>query len=184
MQLAQFLLPFNWLTRMLASFSVRTRIVLLALIPVAGFVANGFTYTSGEGDVGRTFDTFTRSAALADASRDFKSAVASMRIVVKDFNVKPSDSLVAGFEYAYAVALRNLDTIEASVDKGHAESIAGMSQDLNALREAFNNLVREQNTLGFDESSGLRRQLQVAGNAVERIINDNMSGLPEADATN
>jgi hypothetical protein len=42
--------------------------------------------------------------------------------------------------------------------------------------------VREQNTLGFDESSGLRRQLQVAGNGVERIINDNMSWLPEADA--
>jgi methyl-accepting chemotaxis protein len=178
MQLTQFLLPFNWLMRMLASFSVRTRIVLLALIPVAGFVANGFTYTSGEGDVGRTFDTFTRSASLADASRDFKSAVASMRIVVKDFNVKPSDNLVASFEYAYAVALRNLDTIEASVDKGRAESIKGMSRDLNALREAFNNLVREQNTLGFDESSGLRRQLQVAGNGVERI----MSWLPEADA--
>jgi methyl-accepting chemotaxis protein len=182
MQLNLLSLPFNWLTRMLSSFSVRTRIVLLALIPVAGFVANGFTYTSGEGDVGRTFDTFTRSAAIADASRDFKSAVASMRIVVKDFNVKPNDSLVAGFEYACAVALRNLDTIETSVDKGHAESIAGMSRDLNALREAFNNLVREQNTLGFDESSGLRRQLQVAGNAVERIINDNMSRLPEADA--
>lgn len=182
MQLTQVSLPFNWLTRMLASFSVRTRIVLLALIPVAGFVANGFTYTSGEGDVGRTFDTFKRSAAVADASRDFKSAVASMRIVVKDFNVKPNDSLVASFEYAYAVALRNLDTIEESIEKGHAESIATMSRDLNALREAFNNLVREQNTLGFDESSGLRRQLQVAGNAVERIINDNMSGLPEADA--
>ncbi|MGB7691907.1 MAG: hypothetical protein WBM12_03395 [Pseudolabrys sp.] len=51
---------------MLSLFSVRTRIVLLAFIPVAGFVANGFTYTSGEGDVGRTFDTFTRSAALAE----------------------------------------------------------------------------------------------------------------------
>ena len=134
MQLTHFLLPFNWLTRILASFSVRTRIVLLALIPVAGFMANGFTYTSGEGDVARTFDTFTRSAALADASRDFKSAVASMRIVVKDFSVKPSDTLVAGFEYAYAVALRNLDSLEASVDKGHAESIAGMSRNLNALR--------------------------------------------------
>jgi len=129
---------------MLASFSVRTRIVLLALIPVAGFVANGFTYTSGEVDVGRTFDTFTRSAALADASRDFKSAVASMRIVVKDFSVKPGDNLVAGFEYAYAVALRNLDTIEASIDKNRAESIAGMSRDLNALREEFNILCENR----------------------------------------
>src|SRR5690242_20280431 len=181
MQLTRFSLPFNWLTRMLASFSVRTRIVLLALIPVAGFVANGFTYTSGEGDVGRTFDTFTRSAALADASRDFKSAVASMRLVVKDFSVKPTDSLVASFEYAHAVALRNLDTIEAAM--GHAGSIAGMSRDLNALREEFNNLVQEQNALGFDESAGLRRQLQVAGRGVERIINDNMSWLPEAEAS-
>ena len=33
-------LPFNQLARMLASFSVRTRIVLLALIPVVGFVAH------------------------------------------------------------------------------------------------------------------------------------------------
>jgi len=181
MQLTQFLLPFNWLTRMLASFSVRTRIVLLALIPVAGFMANGLTYTSGEGDVGRTFDTFTRSASLADASRDFKSAVSSMRIVVKDFSVKPSDGLVASFEHAYAVAERNLDTIQTSVDKSHAESIAGMSRDLTALREGFNNLVREQNTLGFDESAGLRRQLQVAGRAVERIINDSVSWLSEAD---
>ncbi len=46
-------LPFNRLARMLTSVSVRTRIVVLALIPVAGFLANGLTYASGEGDVGR-----------------------------------------------------------------------------------------------------------------------------------
>ncbi|HZP70002.1 MAG TPA: methyl-accepting chemotaxis protein [Pseudolabrys sp.] len=183
MQLTQLSLPFNWLTRMLASVSVRTRIVLLAFIPVVGFVANGFTFTAGEDDVGRTFETFTQSAALADASRDFKAAVSSMRIVVKDFNVNPSDSLVASFEYAHAIATKSLDFIQASIDKGHAESIASLRRDVNSLRDSFNNLVRDQNTLGFDESSGLRRNLQVAGNAVERIINDNMSWLPEADAT-
>jgi hypothetical protein len=56
-------LPFNRLARMLASFSVRTRIVLLALIPVVGFVANGLTFTAGEGDVGRAFATVTHSTA-------------------------------------------------------------------------------------------------------------------------
>lgn len=65
-------LPLNRLARMLASFSVRTRIVVLALIPVAGFVANGLTFTAGE--VGRAFGTLAHSTALADASRDFKSA--------------------------------------------------------------------------------------------------------------
>src|ERR1700751_2775454 len=40
-------LPLNRLARMLTSYSVRTRIVVLALIPVAGFLANGLTYVSG-----------------------------------------------------------------------------------------------------------------------------------------
>lgn len=55
-------LPFDGLVRMLASFSfsVRTRIVVLTLIPVAGFVANGLTFTAGEGDVGRAFGTVTQ----------------------------------------------------------------------------------------------------------------------------
>jgi hypothetical protein len=60
----------------LGSFSVRTPIIVLALIPVAGFLANGLTYVSGEGDVGRAFATVTQSHALVDSSRDFKSAVA------------------------------------------------------------------------------------------------------------
>jgi hypothetical protein len=50
---------------------VRTRVVVLALIPVAGFLAN-----AGEGNVGRAFATVTQSHALVDSSRDFKSAVA------------------------------------------------------------------------------------------------------------
>ena len=60
----------------LGSFSARTRFVVLALIPVAGFLANGVTYVSGEGNVGRAFATVTQSHALVDSSRDFKSAVA------------------------------------------------------------------------------------------------------------
>lgn len=60
----------------LGSFSPRTRFVVLALIPVAGFLANAMTYVSGEGNVGRAFATVTQSHALVDSSRDFKSAVA------------------------------------------------------------------------------------------------------------
>ena len=59
----------------------------------------------------------------------------------------------------------------------------GLRKDVMALRGNFNGLMQEQKTLGFDDSSGLRENLQVAGNAVERIINENMSGLAEADAT-
>ncbi len=104
------------LPRLLSSLSVRTRIVVLALIPVAGFAGNGITYLSGEGAVGTAFQTVQRSEALADSSRDFKSAVNTMRIVVKDFSVKPSDELVAQFAATERLGMKNLDMI-AGVDR-------------------------------------------------------------------
>ena len=174
--------PLNRLARALTSVSVRTRIVVLALIPVVGFLANGLTYVAGEGDVGRAFGTVTQSNALADASRDFKSAVASMRIIVKDFSVNPDNNLVVSFEQAHANSLKGLETIAESIGQSHAKNISGMRNDVMALRENFNELVREQKVLGFDNSSGLRGNLLVAGNAVERIVNENMSWVAEADA--
>src|SRR5262249_47690590 len=62
---------FRWLN----SISVRTRIVVLALIPVVGFIANGLPYTSGEDAVAGAFDSAKRAATLAGASREFKIAV-------------------------------------------------------------------------------------------------------------
>jgi len=174
---------FNRLTLVLTSVSVRTRIVVLALIPVVGFLANGLTYVSGEGDVGRAFGIVTQSTALADASRDFKGAVAAMRIIVKDFSAAPNNNLVISFDESYAVALKALDSIAASIDQTRAENIVSMRANVTALRKNFDDLVREQKILGFDDASGLRGNLEAAANAVERIINDNMSWLAKEDAT-
>jgi methyl-accepting chemotaxis protein len=177
-------LPFKWLARMLTSVSVRTRIVVLALIPVAGFLANGLTYISGEGDVGRAFATVTQSTALADASRDFKSAVAAMRLVVKDFSVSPNNNLVISFDESHGLALKALDSISGAIDQTRAENIVSMRNDVTALRKNFDDLVREQKILGFDDASGLRGNLHNAGNTVERIVSENMSWLAKDDATN
>ena len=69
---------------------MRARIVVLALIPVVGFLANGITYVSGEGEVATAFETVrARATQLADASREFKIAIAAMRIAAKDFTVAP-----------------------------------------------------------------------------------------------
>jgi methyl-accepting chemotaxis protein len=182
MRFIQLSLPFNRLNRLLTSFSVRTRIVVLALIPVVGFLANGLSYVSGEGDVGTAFETVKQSGGLADASRDFKSAVSSMRIIVKDFSAAPNDNLVVGFQQAHALALQSLDTIAVSIDRRHAENIVDLRKDVMELRENFTELVRQQETLGFDEASGLRHNLRNASNAVERIINENMTWLAETEA--
>jgi methyl-accepting chemotaxis protein len=138
-------LPFNRLARIFASFSVRTRIVVLALIPVGGFLANGFTYTAGgESEVGRAFRTVTHSTAVSDASRDFKSAVASMRLIVKDFTASPDDTLIARFEQAHALALKGLDALAESIDHIHAETITSLRKDVLGLRENFNEHGREK----------------------------------------
>ncbi len=183
MQVAQyFSQPFARLTRLIGSLTVRTRIIVLTVIPVVGFLANGLTYVSGESDVGSAFQTVRKSVDLADASRDFKSALAQVRLVVKDFSVAPSTELVTKFAQAYATALRSLATIEI-VTGSNAEIIAGLREEVLTLRDRFNELVQQQNILGFDESSGLRRSLGIAGNAVERVINENMSWIAAGDAT-
>ena len=84
--------------RLLGSISVRSRIIALALIPAIGFLINGVTYFVGEHDVGGAFQTVKSSGELADASREFKGAVAAMRIIVKDFSVHPSKTLVMNFQ--------------------------------------------------------------------------------------
>ncbi|HEY0223246.1 MAG TPA: HAMP domain-containing methyl-accepting chemotaxis protein, partial [Pseudolabrys sp.] len=174
--------PFGRLSSLLATFSVRTRIVVLAVIPVVGFLANGLTFVSGEGEVSAAFGTVNRSMALADASRDFKGAVAEMRIIVKDFSAKPSDGLVESYERVYQVAQRSLDFIATAIDGAHAENIVRLDKDVAGLHATFARLVQEQKTLGYDDGSGLRGNLITAGNAVERIINENMTWLAETEA--
>jgi len=76
---------------------LRSRIIILALIPVIGFVANGITYISGEDEVARAFTTVDRSHELAEASREFKIAIAVMRIAAKDFAVSAHGTLIDVF---------------------------------------------------------------------------------------
>lgn len=173
---------FKRLPRLLNVVSVRTRIVALALIPVIGLLANGLTYISGEQAVASAFQTVTQSTLLADTSRDFKAAIASMRLTAKDFGVRPTNDLVQRFQQAHADAMRNLDTLSAAVKGEMIKDIDGLHSELTVLHENFAELAREQETLGFDERSGLRRNLNDAGNAIERILNNNMSWLAEADA--
>ena len=182
MQLRRLSLPFKWLTRAVGSMSVRARIILLALIPVAGFAANGLTYVSSEGEVGAAFRTYKESDSLADASRDFKTALTTMRLNAKDFAAKPSPQLIGAFESALTYALTNLSTIEVSVDEAQAQNITQLRNEVLGLKSNFDELVKTQQTLGYTESEGLRGKLRKAGNAVEAIINQNMSWLAETDS--
>jgi len=174
--------PLRGLIRFAGTLSVRNRIVLLALIPLIGFLANGLTYGSGESGVATAFDTASRARQLADASRDFKIAVAAMRIAAKDFTVAPHGTLVDAFAASQAAANKSLDLIDRSIGGSDHEDIAALRQTSSELKRNFDKLVGEQRTLGFSEDQGLRNELRTAGNAIERAIHDNMSWLAEGDS--
>jgi methyl-accepting chemotaxis protein len=168
--------------RLMGSLSVRTRIIALALIPVVGFLANGLTFVSSEGEVAAAFDTGERAATLADASREFKIAIGSMRISVKDFVAEPKTGLIETFDQAQASALKSLDTIVHS-DTGVPDSvITGLRSQLAGLKKNFDQLVAEQKVLGFGDEEGLRSKLRLAGVTVEQVINENLKWLEAADA--
>ena len=86
---------------------------------------NGLTYKGGEGEVGQAFQTVKQSAALADASRDFKNAISEMRITVKDFAIGPKPQLAAAFSAAESAASSWLNTA-ASINGMKAADLAAV----------------------------------------------------------
>lgn len=169
------LLPSIHPSAMLAHVSVRSRVVLLALIPVVGFAASGISYLSGERNETAAMQTMQQSIAVSDATREFKRGINGMRIVVRDFNAAPSDKLVEVFNEMFVLASQNLDAI--ATHARFTKAVIGLQQQLLELGGNFDELVVVQRALGFDEDSGLNAQLLTSGNAVERIINDNLAWL-------
>src|SRR6267154_2878681 len=110
------IVPNSFLQQLISKLSVRSRIAAIAVIPVVGFLANGLAFTSGETEVGNAFESVKSAAVLADASREFKAALARMQMTSKDFVAQPSEDEVAAFGVGHQLATNSLDTIAASID--------------------------------------------------------------------
>ncbi|HET7679689.1 MAG TPA: methyl-accepting chemotaxis protein [Xanthobacteraceae bacterium] len=164
----------------LSAFSVRARIVALALIPLGGFLANGIAFTSGEADVQAAFGSVNRAAALSDAGYDFKAALAVMRLTVRDFASKPDSFLVQTFDDNRGLAAASLDSLEGLLSGPERKEVVGLRERLNEVAHSFGNLVKEQQRLGFTSEDGIRKELQDAGQAIDRFINIDMTRV-EAD---
>src|SRR5688572_8707151 len=141
--------------RLLSAVSVRTRIIAIALFPVIGFLVNGIAFTSGEAEVENAFASVSRAAALSDASREYKGAIAIMHISARDFAAAPNQDLVKAFGQAHAVAANSLATIAKSLGNSEQDNIARLRIQLQAVVASFNDLVKEQQLLGFTESDGV-----------------------------
>jgi methyl-accepting chemotaxis protein len=168
--------------RVIAKLSVRARIILLALVPVVGFLVIGIAFTVGEADVADAFGRVQRTAGAADYSQDFKNALASMRIAARDFAARPSDDLVTSFEAAHALSIRSLTAIEGAVDAAGRRNLGPLRNSLADVAINFSALVQKQGILGFTESAGVRERMTKATASVERIIHEDRSWMSPSDA--
>jgi methyl-accepting chemotaxis protein len=157
-------------TRLATRVSVRTRIVAIAVIPVLGFLANGIAFTSGKTEVDGAFQSTRQAAALADASREFKVALTSMRMSAKEFVAQPSHDLVSRFGESHDNALRSLDIIEAAAAADQRGDAGILRIKVETLKQDFGHLIHEREQLGYTESEGLNERLNRAELGVERLF--------------
>jgi methyl-accepting chemotaxis protein len=173
-----------FIAHIFSKLSVRARIVVLGVIPVVGFLANGIAFLSGDAAVERAFDTVHRNTEVADASRDLKAGLLMMRAATTDFVAHPADAEVKNFNDGQAMAMACLDRIEALLTVAGQDTILPLRITVRDLKSSFESLVTEQKSLGFNENEGVTADLITASNAVENIIQNDLSWVAAVDSAN
>jgi len=169
-------------TQILSRLSVRTRIIVLGVIPVVGFLTNGIAFLAGDTEVGSAFDSVHRNTEVADASRDLKAGLLIMRAATTEFVAHPSDGEVKQFDDGQALATQCLDRIAATLSPAQQVVIAPLRRSVGNIKTSFGDLVREQNVLGFHDSDGVTAALIAASTAVEAIIHEDLSWVADLDS--
>ena len=168
--------------RIVSNLSVRARIVLITLIPVIGFLANGLTYVSGEREVDAAFGSFTQATTRADASREFKRAVVTIQAAARSFAEHLRPGYLQILSDAQAAAAAQFAIIQQLSDGGRQSNLDAIAQTLARLRENFDGLKSEYVRLGAENDAGIRSKLRTAAEDVERVIGLDMSWLQDDTA--
>ena len=140
-----------YFARVFARLSVRARIIVLGVIPVIGFLANGIAFISGDAEVGNAFDSVHRNTVVSDASRDLKTGLLMMRAATVEFVAHPSDTEVKDFDDGQDMAMRCLDRIQSMLPESEQDTIMPLRITVRDLKTSFASLVHEQKSLGFTE---------------------------------
>jgi methyl-accepting chemotaxis protein len=169
------------LSRFSTDFSVRTRLIVLSLIPVVGFAAIAFAYLSSERAVEMAFGSVQQSSRLAEASRAFKDSLTSMQVRAKDFVAQPQPGLVARFADAHDAAMDSLKTIQELANDSDRQTLTALGGRVANLKTTFTALTADQDELGLTEFEGIQGSLRDNGNGVEQVVNFDLAGLSDSD---
>ncbi len=163
--------------RFVSMLTVRARIIAIALIPVVGFLATGIAFVSGENEVGAAFNSVQRATALADASREFKSAVGVVQSAARSFAVRPRSSYLQILDDAQASATAQFIAIRQLSGGADQTNLDAIERTLARLQENFGELRKD-----VENDAGIRAKLREAAGDVERVIALDMSWLTDNTA--
>src|SRR5215510_12712234 len=128
--------------RLISRVDVRTRIVIIAMIPLLGFLANGVAFMTAQSEIESAFQSAHRAADVAEASREFKMALTAMRMGAREFAAHPSYDDVKAFAVAHDGAIKSLDAMANSIVVAQKDAITAMRTKVGALKESFSGLIR------------------------------------------
>jgi methyl-accepting chemotaxis protein len=160
------------LSRTLLSISVRARIILLAVTPLVGFGIIGASFITGERAVESAFESSKTAGSIADASRDLKNALTSLKTAAQEFALSSGKMKTEDVNERYTEASIRLKMIERSneVDPKKLEILNAKIAD---LKDLFEQIGKAQENLGSGEN-GLQNRLQESAIAMERVFNQGM----------
>jgi methyl-accepting chemotaxis protein len=148
---------------------VLARIIVLAVIPVVGFVANGVSFNLNEAQVDRSFGHWTQASRSVESGLELKGALAELQGVAREFAAQPSETLIGAFDSAYDAATRGVTDMGAYADPEESGRIGGLRDQLAGVKDRFVALVEQQRAFGLTEATGIRAGLQAAGAAIDRL---------------
>jgi methyl-accepting chemotaxis protein len=156
-----------------SALSVRARIATIAVLPVFGFLAIGATFATGQRDVEIAFSGSREAAALAGASREFRSGLNTMRFSAKDFAAEPRANLIAAFNDGQIETTQSLDIIQKSLDPNVA-SVAKLLPHIRGvvgeIKGEFEDLIKARKSLGYAEAEGINGRLRQSADALDQAI--------------
>jgi methyl-accepting chemotaxis protein len=146
--------------RIASALSVRVRIVVLALIPLVGFLAVGMVFTDGGRTIDKAMGAAQQATQVADASRELKVSLGQVMLVASTYSAHPSDKGVQDFN----TARQQASDIAASITRsgnGGAQA-AKLPELLDRIGTIFGELQKVSEKLGYADGAGLNGKMRAS----------------------
>ncbi len=151
----------------LNNFSIKHRLLILALIAITGLVVIGLT-------VGNSMSEQQQLESSATELSNLKADILTLRRNEKDFLARKDDKYLEAFVSMAEKAEKDLGLLTEKLERAgiNAASLQEMAQLLKAYAQSFQSVAELQRQIGYHHEDGLYGSLRATVHAVEEQLTD------------